>query len=123
MARIIVISDEQGECTLLRSHLESVGHNVTEASDGVAALAAFDQQSYDLIIVDALLPEEDGIVVARLSPKLQPKAKVLAITGGGPNPSSEGAQEMIQMFGAHAVLNKPFGKDAFLDKVNGLLVR
>ncbi len=67
MARIIVIGHEQGECALLRSHLEFVGHNVTEASDGILVLAAFDQQGYDLIIVDALLPEEDGIVVARLS--------------------------------------------------------
>ena len=123
MALIIVISDEQGECALLRSHLEFVGHNVTEASDGILALAAFDQQSYDLIIVDVLMPEEDRIMVAKLSPKLQPDAKILAITGGGPNPSSDWAQEMMQMFGAHAVLKKPFGKDAFLDKVNGLLVR
>ena len=94
MVRIIVISDEKGGCALLRSHLESVGHNVTEASDGLVALAAFDQESYELIIVDALLPEEDGIMVARLSPKLQPEAKVLAITGGGPNPSSVWAQEI-----------------------------
>ena len=123
MARIIVISDEQGECALLRSHLESVGHNVTEASDGVLALAAFDQQSCDLIIVDVLMPEEDGIVVAKLWPKLQPKAKVMAIAGSDPNLSSDRVQDLMQMFGAHVVLEKPFGKVEFLDKVNGLLVR
>ncbi len=121
MARIIVIGDEQGERTLLRSHLEWVGHNVTEASDGIVALAAFDRQSYDLIIVYVLMPEEDSIVVAKLLPKLQPEAKVMAIAGSDPNPSSDWAQDMIQTFGAHVVLEKPFGKDEFLDNVNRLL--
>ena len=121
MASVVVISDVHGERTLLRSQLESVGHIVTEASDGVAALAAFDQQIYDLIIVDVLMPEEDGIVVAKLLIALQPDAKILAITDSGPNLHSDWGQEMMQLLGADAVLMKSFGNQEFLDSVNGLL--
>ena len=123
MARIIVICDEQGDRDLLRSHLVSAGHNVSEVPDGIVALEAFDRQDYDLIVVDLILPEEDGIVVLGLIPRLQPEAKVLAISAGAPDPSSDWAQEIIQMYGGHVILEKPFGRDEFLDKVTALLVQ
>ena len=121
MARIIVIDDQAELRALLRSYLEAAGHVVTEASNGIVALVAFDEQIFELIITDVFMPEEDGIVVARLAHELQPDAKLLAITGGGSDLSSDWAQEMMNILDADAVLAKPFEKQDFLNTVHALL--
>ena len=121
MARIMVIDDQEELRALLRSYLEAAGHVVTEASNGIVALVAFDEQIFELIITDVFMPEEDGIVVARLAHELQPDAKLLAITGGGSDLSSDWAQEMMNILDADAVLAKPFEKQDFLNTVHALL--
>ncbi len=123
MARIMVIDDQEELRALLRSYLEAAGHVVTEASNGIAALVAFDELIFELIITDVFMPEEDGIVVARLAHELQPDAKLLAISGGGSDLSPDWALEMVQTLGADAVLAKPIEKHEFLNTVHALLVQ
>ena len=55
-ARILIVEDEPQLRGLLRLYLERDGHRVTEAGDGRAALAAFDADGADLVILDLMLP-------------------------------------------------------------------
>lgn len=62
-ARILIVEDEPQLRSLLRLYLEREGHRVTEAADGPAALAAFDAEGADLVILDLMLPGMQGETV------------------------------------------------------------
>jgi DNA-binding response OmpR family regulator len=62
-ARILVVEDEPQLRNLLRLYLERDGHRVTEAGTGAAALAAFDAEPCDLVILDLMLPGMQGETV------------------------------------------------------------
>jgi DNA-binding NtrC family response regulator len=121
MARIIVIDDEEDLRGLLRLLLESEGHEVDEAENGAKGLVALGEQAYDLVITDVLMPEEDGIAVAKEAPRLQPDAKVLAISGGGAVLPANWSLKVMKMFGVNAALHKPFEEDEFIRVVDELL--
>jgi DNA-binding response OmpR family regulator len=62
-ARILVVEDEPQLRSLLRLYLEREGHTVTDAGDGPAALAAYDADGADLVILDLMLPGMQGETV------------------------------------------------------------
>ena len=62
-ARILVVEDEPQLRGLLRLYLERDGHRVTDVGDGPAALAAFDADGADLVILDLMLPGMPGEAV------------------------------------------------------------
>lgn len=62
-ARILVVEDEPQLRALLRLYLERDGHRVTDAGDGPSALAAFDAEGADLVILDLMLPGMQGEAV------------------------------------------------------------
>jgi DNA-binding response OmpR family regulator len=62
-ARILVVEDEPRLRELLRLYLEREGHRVTDVGDGTAALAAFDADGADLVILDLMLPGMQGEAV------------------------------------------------------------
>lgn len=62
-ARILVVEDEPQLRALLRLYLEREGHFVTDAGDGVTALAAYDADGADLVILDLMLPGMPGETV------------------------------------------------------------
>lgn len=63
MANILIIEDEEPVNELIRRNLELVGHQCRSAYDGKSALDELAQGSYDLMILDIMLPELDGFEV------------------------------------------------------------
>jgi DNA-binding response OmpR family regulator len=62
-ARVLVVEDEPQLRSLLRLYLEREGHQVTEAGDGPSALAAFEADRFDLVVLDLMLPGMQGETV------------------------------------------------------------
>jgi PAS domain S-box-containing protein len=62
-ARILVVDDNAITRKMLRVLLESEGHQVVEAADGAAALEAASQQTPDLVLLDIVLPDIDGVIL------------------------------------------------------------
>ncbi len=62
-ARILVVEDEPRLAEILRLYLERDGHAVTVVGDGTAALAAFDAEPVDLVVLDLMLPGLSGEAV------------------------------------------------------------
>lgn len=62
-AKILVIEDEPQLRALLRLYLEREGYRVTDAGDGAAGLAAFDEHGADLVVLDLMLPTMQGETV------------------------------------------------------------
>jgi DNA-binding response OmpR family regulator len=59
-ARILVVEDEPRLSDLLRRYLEREGHAVTVVTDGGAALAVIDAETFDLVVLDLMLPTVSG---------------------------------------------------------------
>ena len=65
MSEILVVDDDGHIREVLRFALERAGHRVREAADGRAALQAFSQRAPDLIVLDIVMPEADGLTTCR----------------------------------------------------------
>ncbi len=63
--KILVVDDEPQIVRVLKGYLESAGFQVVAAYDGAEALATFRHEAPDLIVLDLMLPEVDGLDVAR----------------------------------------------------------
>jgi len=63
--RILLVDDEHAIQTLLSYPLRKDGYEVVQATDGSAALARFAEGSYDLVVLDLMMPKLDGLEVCR----------------------------------------------------------
>jgi len=64
--RILIIEDEIKIQEILTEFLKDVGYVVNTASDGIAGIAQLNQEEYDLVLLDIMLPKIDGLVVLEL---------------------------------------------------------
>src|SRR5437588_336307 len=64
-ARILLVDDEQSIQTLLSYPLRKDGYDVVRAADGREALDRFAEQAFDLVVLDLMLPQVDGLEVCR----------------------------------------------------------
>ena len=64
-ARILLVDDEEAIQKLLRFPLEKEGYQVVQARDGQEALDAFARETFDLVILDIMMPRVDGMEVCR----------------------------------------------------------
>ena len=61
MASILIVEDEAAINELVKRNLQLVGHQCTSVFDGKAAVSDMQHRSYDLMILDIMLPELDGL--------------------------------------------------------------
>lgn len=79
--RILLVDDEETIRLTLATLLRRRGYEVTVAPNGAAALALIDQQGFDLLLLDLLMPGLSGLEVARHARMTQPAAAILILTG------------------------------------------
>ena len=65
MKKILVVDDERPISDIIKFNLTKEGYEVVTAFDGREAIAKFDEENPDLIILDLMLPELDGLEVAK----------------------------------------------------------
>lgn len=80
MSRILVVEDDETLRVVLRDNLEEEGYTVTEAADGAAALAAIDTRTFDLVVLDIMLPDANGYDLCRQMRQRGVNARVLMLT-------------------------------------------
>jgi two-component system response regulator PilR (NtrC family) len=107
---IHIIDDEPVIRDVLTQLLTSEGYEVEISSSGEEALEKFPSQSFDVILLDLLMPGMDGIEVLRRIRRVDPLATVIIITAYG---SVESAIEAMKI-GAHDYVQKPFKHDDLL---------
>ncbi len=118
MATILLIDDDGGMRGAVRRMLESGNHSVLEAGNGRDGLKLFEERAPGLVITDVIMPEMDGIETLRAVKRLDPAARLIAISGSG------GANDVLRFmrtFGACATLEKPFDRQQLLDLVDRVL--
>lgn len=105
--RILVVDDEHNIRRLFVKELQTGGRQVDTASTGAEARECFNNQTYEVIVLDVCLPDADGLTLLAEARSQQPDAQVILITGYG---TIHNAVEAMK-FGAYDYLPKPFELD------------
>lgn len=113
MSTVLVVDDDAGMRDLIRSMLESAQYQVVVATSGVSALPLFREHRPQLVITDILMPDKDGIETVREIRRIDPQAKIIAVSGGGRAKYTDFLR-IAQEFGAAEVLEKPFRREDLL---------
>jgi DNA-binding response OmpR family regulator len=118
--RILVVEDERKVASFIRQGLEEEGYAVDVAPDGAAAVdLALGGTTYDLIVLDVMLPKQDGFAVLRALREHRMGAPVLMLTARDRVPDKITGLDL----GADDYLTKPFAFEEFLARVRALLRR
>ncbi len=120
MARILIIDDEERVRRTLRRMLEPAGHEVVEAADGREGVELYKEDSVDLVLMDLIMPEKEGIQAAAELRHYDPEVKIIAISGGGRIGNFQ-VLRIAQKFGIEHALAKPIRMAKLLAMVKDVL--
>lgn len=120
MARIILADDDPILGAIAGEWLSKAGHDVTVASNGTEALRALGADRFDLLIVDMLMPDTDGLEVILQLRRTDQELPILAISSGGRMDVSSLLRPAMA-FGATATMSKPLVQAKFMAKVTELI--
>ncbi|RYE64784.1 MAG: response regulator [Oxalobacteraceae bacterium] len=120
MAVILIVDDDPTLRAVATELLRTSDHCVVEAADGVEALQLLDRLPIDLIVLDMLMPNMDGLEVLTAIRASQARVPVLAISSGG-SMDAEYLLRCAKAFGANEVMLKPLRHAAFAGAVNRLV--
>jgi two-component system cell cycle response regulator CpdR len=104
MAKIILAEDDEDMRRFLVRALEKAGHQVQSFGEGASAYEEIKGSTFDLLLTDIVMPEMDGIELARRAAELDPALKIMFITGFAAvalHPDSKAPKDA-------KVLSKPF---------------
>jgi two-component system phosphate regulon response regulator PhoB len=116
---VLVIDDEPAIRLLCRVNLEAEGMRVCEAGDGASGIEQARSEPPDAILLDVMLPGEDGLLVAERMrrDRLLRDVPILFLTAR----ADLGDGERIRRAGGSGCLTKPFNPLALAETVRGLL--
>ena len=114
---ILLVEDEENLHEALKLNLELEGYDVTSALDGAAALKAIQAEYFDLIIMDVMLPEMDGITVTETVRISNNEVPILILSAK--NSSADRVLGLKK--GADDYLAKPFNLEELLLRVHKLI--
>ncbi|MBN8664691.1 MAG: response regulator transcription factor [Chitinophagales bacterium] len=114
---ILLVEDEENLHEALKLNLELEGYTVTSAYDGAAALQAVAGEYFDLIILDVMLPELDGISVTETIRVKNSELPILILSA-----KSNSSDRVLGLKkGADDYLTKPFNLEELLLRVEKLI--
>ncbi len=82
MLSVLIVDDQVQIRQLIRDALEGAGYHVVEARDGKAGLERYREQSTDLVFMDILMPDQDGLEAITALWRKFPDPRIIAMTGG-----------------------------------------
>jgi len=116
--RILLVDDEQPIQTLLSFPLQRDGYDVVQASDGREALNRFAEQTFDLVVLDVMMPRMDGLEVCRRL-RARSSVPIIMLTA-----KSEEIDKVLGLeLGADDYITKPFSMREFRSRVKAALRR
>jgi DNA-binding response OmpR family regulator len=94
--KILIVDDDEQVRTLLQVILSGDDHEVKVAHDGIQALMLYKSYKPDLLITDVLMPNMDGVQLANNVRKLNQEARILFISGGIGDYSTNELKPLLQ---------------------------
>ena|ERR1035437_1329989 len=118
----IIVADDVSEIQEIVSQwLKPLGHRVVCASTGGETLKLLKNEHFDLVILDVLMPEGDGLDVITELQKKGRSERILTISGGGKYMQAADCVKLASGLGSHAALLKPFDERQLLDGIERAL--
>lgn len=118
MQNILIVEDDLDIQELLREFLKEAGYEVMTASDGIEAMELFAKNTYDLILLDIMLPKIDGFGVCELIRK-QSQVPIIMLTAlGGEEEQIRGLDLQVDDY-----ITKPFSVPILIRKIAAVLRR
>jgi two-component system cell cycle response regulator CpdR len=117
MTRILLAEDDNDMRRFLAKALQAAGYEVVSFDNGRSAYERMREEPFTLLLTDIVMPEMDGIELARKATELDPDLKVMFITGFAAvalNPDSNAPKDA-------KVLSKPFHLKDLVNEVERLL--
>ena len=116
--KLLIIDDDEHVLTQLCYFFNEKKYDVTSAANGFEALKLIenDQQGFDLIITDIVMPQISGVGLISIIKRKNPETPVIAITGWGEYPEAFATESQ-----ADKVLSKPFGLTELDNAINELI--
>lgn len=117
MRRILLAEDDESMRGFLERALMRAGYEVVSFNNGVEAFDRLKEEPFSLLLTDIVMPQMDGIELARRASELDPELKIMFITGFAAvtlNNSSEAPNDA-------RVLSKPFHLKDLVNEVERLL--
>lgn len=116
---ILIVEDEPSIVTLLKYNLEQQGFQTEVAYNGEDALQYFEENTYDLIVLDLMLPKMDGMTVCKSIRQTDPQVPIIMLTAKDTEYDKIHGLEM----GADDYLTKPFSPKELIARMNAILRR
>ena len=117
-ARILLVDDDPSLREVVRYALDRAGYSVTEASNGQEALDRFDKDQPDLVVLDVLMPEMDGLAVCQAL-RARSRVPIVFLSSRGEEVDKVLGLEM----GGDDYVTKPFSPRELVSRVKAVLRR
>jgi len=116
---ILLAEDDTNLGFVVKDLLEDEGYDVKLATDGVAALQKFNEMSFDLCLLDVMMPLKDGFTLAENIRASKPDMPIIFLTARG---VTEDKVRGLKL-GADDYITKPFENEEFLLRIENVLKR
>ena len=113
MKHILIVEDEIGIVQFLKQGLEEENYKVTTANNGLDGLTIFQNNSFDLVLLDWMLPKMNGLEVCQKIRETNLKTPIIFLT------AKDTIQETIEGLknGANDYIKKPFSFDELTERI------
>ncbi len=119
MKKLLIMDDDPLIRSMLKMKLEDEGYEVEEASNGKEGMQCYKNNKPDVVIIDLLMPEKEGVETIQELKEYSPDVKLIAISGGG-RISAEICLAMAKNLGAEYTFAKPVDNEELIKAVKDL---
>jgi two-component system OmpR family response regulator len=117
--KILLAEDDSNLGALLKTYLAAKNYDTTLAMTGKSAYKIFPSESFDLCILDIMMPEMDGLALAKAIRNINPSIPIIFLT------AKNQKEDVIEGFktGADDYITKPFSMEELLYRIEAILRR
>jgi two-component system, OmpR family, response regulator len=119
ITKVLLAEDDNNLGMLLKNYLSAKSYETTLLVNGVSALEEFPRQQYELCILDIMMPEMDGLTLAREIRKINPSVPIIFLT------AKSQKEDILEGFrtGADDYITKPFSMEELLYRIQAIIKR
>jgi two-component system OmpR family response regulator len=119
VAKLLLVEDEKNFASVLKDYLKMNGFDVVLCENGEIGLSVFKSETFDLCIIDVMMPKKDGFSLATEIKDLDPAVPIIFLT------AKTLREDIIRGYriGAVDYITKPFDSEVLLYKIKAILAR